>query len=323
MARKSSSRRKTTRNTRNSETSPPDQQVVSSPEESQISEQLILARLDDLCTRLELLQPQPAESTTDSEALGQLTTTAETALRAVQEQQQEIQRVSSQMGRIEDLVAELQPQNHASTASHAEEIAAAETSEISGDSVQSWEQIKSGFLAPEDEEPAEQNDEVSASSDDDTFTPADLNFPLFSDSDIREMNEDELRDLILERERLVAVLARRVRRKERQRLTITPQQLRDCAEDLPEEFASKIRATLSTLDEQARLGELELSLERARISRQLCQLEDTRAVLESNARSLGLEINQNGELVGEVATLTKGSKNRKWLGALGFHAKGT
>ncbi len=45
------------------------------------------------------------------------------------------------------------------------------------------------------------------------------------------------------------------------------------------------------MDEQLRLGELELSLERARIARQLTQLEQTRQVIERNARQLGFTVN--------------------------------
>ena len=67
------------------------------------------------------------------------------------------------------------------------------------------------------------------------------------------------------------------------------------------------------------MGELELSLERARIARQVNQLEHSRMLIERNARQLGLLLNPDGSLTnpGVQSGRTK-SGSRRWLGKLGF-----
>ena len=190
--------------------------------------------------------------------------------------------------------------------------------------VEPWEQIKNAILESH-EEPVEEEREASqpAMTDDNAESSIDAEcvvlFELVSQEDINGMDENRLRTLVIDQERIISRLARRVHQKSRADLQLTPDQLQECAKNLPEELAVRVEATLQTLDEQARLGELELSLERARISRQLSQLDATREILESNARHMGLEIGGDGRIEGGSANIRKvGSKGRRWLGALGF-----
>jgi hypothetical protein len=74
------------------------------------------------------------------------------------------------------------------------------------------------------------------------------------------------------------------------------------------------------MDELARMGELELAMERARISRQLSQMEHARQVLDRNARQLGWELNPDGTISPPVKQQgrTAGSGSRRWLRHLGL-----
>ncbi|MCR9201031.1 MAG: hypothetical protein NXI04_20520 [Planctomycetaceae bacterium] len=185
---------------------------------------------------------------------------------------------------------------------------------------QCWDQIKAALLkgdasvVPE----AESLPEAEAPPKEDDL-PYDVQYDLVPHAEILQMDAEQLRKLLLDQERVISRLVQSARAEKKATISLTPEDLRANADDMPEELANQVRATLKTLDEQARLGELELSLERARISRQLSHLEDTRQILESNARALGLEIGPEGRIVGDLKSVRNGgTKNRRWLGALGF-----
>ncbi len=133
------------------------------------------------------------------------------------------------------------------------------------------------------------------------------------------LNEAELREVFLRREALLKTVVGYARQKAQQPQLMTIDDLRALAGSLPEELAARVEHTLSRLDHQQRLGELELSLERARVARQMSQLEETREVVESTLRQLGLSINAEGVI--ELPTTDQkqlGSKHRRWLQVLGF-----
>ena len=65
-------------------------------------------------------------------------------------------------------------------------------------------------------------------------------------------------------------------------------------------------------------GELELSLERARLSRQVSQLDNSRRLIEHNARQLGFTLEENGTLSNPDKVILRGSGSRRWLSKLGF-----
>ena len=133
------------------------------------------------------------------------------------------------------------------------------------------------------------------------------------------MNEDELRNALLYQERVIASLVGQLQKKFRSRQTLNAVQLKELKDSLPEETAARVEQSLKALDQQVRLGELELSLERARVSRQLSHLEETRHKLEANARVLGFTISADGQIEGRSGTAAQtGSKGRRWLGVMGF-----
>ena len=87
---------------------------------------------------------------------------------------------------------------------------------------------------------------------------------------------------------------------------------------LPENLAAQVTQTLQQLDELARIGELELSLERARLARHVNQLDDSRRLIEHHARQLGLTLTDDGTLSNPQKSAVRGSGSRRWLSKLGF-----
>ncbi|MEQ9408459.1 MAG: hypothetical protein RIK87_12065 [Fuerstiella sp.] len=136
--------------------------------------------------------------------------------------------------------------------------------------------------------------------------------------EVASIPEESLRDAVMERDRFISSLTRRLQRRLRTRQPLTGEQLRELRESLPEDLQRRVEETLQSLDAQIRLGELELSLERARMGRQLASMQGTRRKLEATARSLGLTIKDDGTLDGEPRDVPQGSKGRRWLGVLGF-----
>ena len=138
--------------------------------------------------------------------------------------------------------------------------------------------------------------------------------------DPETLADDELRDAFRARETFISTLIARIRRQQDQATgQLSPEQLRSLVNELPEDLAVQVRHTLKQMEELARMGELELSLERARIARQVNQLEHSRMLIERNARQLGLQLNADGSLANPSSQpgRTK-SSSRRWLGKLGF-----
>ncbi|MCH2200954.1 MAG: hypothetical protein MK102_03215 [Fuerstiella sp.] len=67
-----------------------------------------------------------------------------------------------------------------------------------------------------------------------------------------------------------------------------------------------------------RLTELELSLERACLTRQLTAMEDTRCIVENTARRLGYTVNSDGALEGAPEPVDMRRSERRWLRVPGF-----
>ena len=137
--------------------------------------------------------------------------------------------------------------------------------------------------------------------------------------DVETLNEQELRTVFYEREAFISTLIGRLRHQHQKSNGHLPaEQLKCMAEHLPEDLAVKVHQTLQQLDELARIGELELSLERARLSRQVSQLDHSRKLIEHNARQLGLTVAADGTLSHPQKQKVRGSESRRWLNKLGF-----
>ena len=90
------------------------------------------------------------------------------------------------------------------------------------------------------------------------------------------------------------------------------------AEHLPQELAAQVLQTLEQLNELARVGELELSLERARLARQINQLDHSRQLIKHNARQIGLTLEEDGTVSNPQKLTLRNTGSRRWLSKLGF-----
>lgn len=131
-----------------------------------------------------------------------------------------------------------------------------------------------------------------------------------------ELRDDQLRNAVADRDQVIRLLIAQLRQPAR--TTLSTEQLRHISESAPDVLQQRIEQTLLCLDRQVRLGELELSLERARMARQVTTLQATRQKLQQAARSFGMTLNEDGTLDGEMQTPATGSRGRRWLGVLGF-----
>lgn len=194
----------------------------------------------------------------------------------------------------------------------------------------SWADIRSAFLASHGEHgdpPASVQtvDSIDAGVTDanvdrESITPKqaepEIEIPEFkSVDDPHSLNEDDLRTAVINQERTISLLVSRLQVKSRRAQSLTTAQLEEVKESLPEELQRQVEETIMALRNQLRFGELELSLERARVARQASHLEVTRERLEARASAMGLEISEEGEIVGGAQ---RSSKGRNWLGAMGF-----
>ena len=195
----------------------------------------------------------------------------------------------------------------------------------------SWEQIKNEMMnkgeLTESSSPSKPQKAVTAlpevaqlTSDRHFRLPEqDLSLEIPKAIDPEAVSDQELRDAFREREAFITTLIARIRRQQESATgQLSADQLRTLAEELPEELAEQVRHTLKQMDDLARMGELELSLERARIARQVNQLAHSRQLLERNARQLGMIVNADGSIVHGPNQAGRGSGSRRWLGKLGF-----
>ena len=195
----------------------------------------------------------------------------------------------------------------------------------------SWEQIRSELLqngdlsesatSTVDPHLAEKLHEVAQLTSDRHFRlpEQDLSIEIPHIVDPESLSEHELREAFRQREAFISSLIARVRRQQESSTgQLSQEQLRTLIVDLPEELAVQVRHTLKQMEDLARMGELELSLERARIARQVNQLEHSKQLIERNARQLGLSLNADGTLTNNANVPGKGTSSRRWLGKLGF-----
>ena len=195
----------------------------------------------------------------------------------------------------------------------------------------SWEQIKHEMMnkgeltecssASKPQKSAAALPEVAQLTSDRHFRlpEQDLSLEIPKAIDPEVVSDQELRDAFREREAFITTLIARIRRQQESATgQLSADQLRTLAEELPDELAEQVRHTLKQMDDLARMGELELSLERARIARQVNQLAHSRQLLERNARQMGMIVNADGTIVHGPNQAGRGSGSRRWLGKLGF-----
>lgn len=241
--------------------------------------------------------------------------------------QDSIEDFSAELGisEVESSVAS-QPELDVHAASESKNDARAESSH--GDD--SWETIRNSLLQQEAgteepstataqafEMPPETRVEDTASI---SLEAEAQSFHLPQPVDIDLVSEEELRQAVIERDELVATLLNRLRHHGVSSAILSEEQLRHLCENFPDELKARVENSLNHVDQQLRIGELELSLERARVGRQLARLEESREKLEKNAKQLGMTVSDDGLLEGEIdpKKAAKARSGRRWLAAMGF-----
>jgi len=190
----------------------------------------------------------------------------------------------------------------------------------------SWAEIRRDLVSKV-ESPEESSEDVSdksamlsasLNSDLDQVEPdAIIDVPRAIDPETLDL--PELRAVFYERESFISTLIGRLRQVHQKGNVLLPvEDLRNMAELLPEELSAEVKRALEQLDEISRIGELELSLERARLARQVNQLDNTRQLIEQNARQLGLQLADDGTLVNPEKLIVRNRGSRRWLSKLGF-----
>ena len=132
------------------------------------------------------------------------------------------------------------------------------------------------------------------------------------------IEDHDLRLAFLEREDLLRRLSTRLRQRLQPLTAMSTEQIREMSEYLPQDLQDHASQCLLRVDENLRLTELELSLERARLARQMTAVEDTRSTVEHTARQLGYTINSDGTLEGSPNYADSRRSGRRWMRVLGF-----
>ncbi len=192
-----------------------------------------------------------------------------------------------------------------------------------GSPVSAWESMKAELLGDSSEEAeihstppepnssatevaAEQFDEIEEFEADPTEAPPSI--------DIAQASMEELQQAVELRDEYVAHLLRQLRIVHAKR---TPSVDWESLQNAPENMEAALKDVQKRLDEQLRIAEVELSLERARLGREQSRLNHLSAQVEKNMRRFGM---QSGDDVdqGEGTDGADPSKGHRWLTMLGL-----
>lgn len=88
--------------------------------------------------------------------------------------------------------------------------------------------------------------------------------------------------------------------------------------DVPDDLRPKVERLAARLEEQVRLAEVEMSLERARLSREKSQLQADRATMDRHMKRLGITSLDELE---DIAVSSSSTGDRRWMRFLGVNRK--
>ncbi len=306
----------------------------------------IMQRLDELDHRLDSLaghnQPELADASVGGEGLQRIE-------RALEQQTSAISVIAQAVAQLQSVTPSTAVDDH--RAIETDEAAAA-TSSVESQSEEepkadeppavadAWAQIRDALLA-EDSSDAAAEDDAGSKADGTTeeehchtSEPAPATTEKCDFTDVAEfvvpadqlpqlvdpagLSVEELHAAVHERDEFITLLMNRLQTRIQKLQPMTTDQLRELAKTLPGELQKRTLDTLTLLDSQVRLGELELSLERAQLARRKSRLESAQERLAASARVLGLTLTDDGVVEGEVSIANKGTRGRQWLGAMGF-----
>lgn len=176
--------------------------------------------------------------------------------------------------------------------------------------------VPSGRLINQAESIGEEEALVESDQSSTALEPLDFTIPEPFDSNT--IHDQSLRAEFQSREEIMRLMSVRLRQNVQPLPMIPTEQLREIAEVLPNDLRQRIERSIGQLDEQLRLTELELSLERAKIAREITRLEANRNTVESMARQMGYRIKDDGILETTDDSDDSRRSGRRWLRVLGF-----
>ncbi len=136
--------------------------------------------------------------------------------------------------------------------------------------------------------------------------------------DTSELDEQQMRDELLQRDEYIARMVRACRQVEEHRAPLlTMEQMQALAHHMPQDSREVYQQAVARIQELNRMSEMEMSFERARLVRERIILQRVRQHLESSAGQLGMVLNEDGTLSrSEDGTVQPG--NLRWLRKLGL-----
>lgn len=171
-----------------------------------------------------------------------------------------------------------------------------------------WESMKRQMLGepePADEEPSVDNDL--------SVLLAGIDAPIPIDFDSASI--ESLKRACAERDTYIVQITRWIRT---HRAVTVPDNWSEI-QAVPDELKRQVEHLSSRLEEQVRLAEVEMSLERARLSREKSQVQADRAVMEKHLKRLGITSLDELE---DIAVSSSSSGDRRWMRFLGVNRKG-
>jgi hypothetical protein len=248
-------------------------------------------------------------------------------LRRLVEQWDEMQpgsvlhRIESQLAVVHDLVADIHGgdrsevneanrrgrvlQNPGESASHDE----LETSELPPETPSEWEAIKGKML--EEDAPAPSAD---ADKEESEMLAVLSEMTLPQDINLDDAGIDDMKSAIIDRDAYIIQLNRLFRT----RNTLSIPMDWATLGNVPAEMQVRVETLIDRLDVQVRLGEVEMSLERARLARERTQMQSEREFISKQLRRLGL--NSLAEL-DNISAATGTATDRRWMRFLGHNKK--
>ncbi|MDF1743249.1 MAG: hypothetical protein P1V19_06110 [Gimesia sp.] len=129
--------------------------------------------------------------------------------------------------------------------------------------------------------------------------------------DFERASQDQLVQAISARDQYISLLIKRVREAETAVIPVNWEQL-NC---VPEEMIEKIQSLHHDLEQNLGMAEVEISIERARLSRTESMLQNREEQIRKKEKQLGLNLERSEESVVEENDLDDDSK-KSWLGFL-------
>lgn len=296
----------------------PKKQLESNAAEAQLAQQnqlieQLTQQLNDANQKLEQAETEPQQvlaqalgADESSDRTGQILECVNTLLARYGE----VQPQQTTLQRLEDKIDDLRERGLAAPTAIPEAQPAADaapakqTQDRQTEPQSSWEQIRTSML---------QDAGIEVEPEDQDETPIEsLNGLQAPDAiDVDTAGIDDLRLAVERRDAYAVCLLHQMRLIERRKL-ITAEELTKVA-DVPEAIKSSIVELEGRLQEVLRMTEIELSMERARVSRDSVRLQAQQIQLSQQEARL-----QEQRDSMHIAPPSPEKSNRKWLDALGF-----